>query len=289
MIRLTQRFYSRLLALLLAGHIQLALADIVGDTEKILNWAEKAFPEFFPSHQITQTFDIWRYRYYPETGIYTGVNTLDETGYVMGGVFGNEPVRIGPVTDLLDEVARSGENGSIAACDTSEVPDGMIFRQSGNVVDISTNGCIKLPEDDNGNLCEPPGQLSATGIHLLMTTEILENNFSGITIANPSYQEIINQNRVNGKICIINAPTENIDLTINFNVCYDVTAEYQQYSGTPGITINPPVTHTTRGSSRMLRVDDCFATDADMVVDAFTDETFVRNSQTGNLEKLPQF
>jgi len=207
----------------------------------------------------------------------------------MGGAFGNAPVIIGPVTALLQEVANSGENGSIAACDTSDVPDGMIFRQSGNVVDISTNGCIVLPEDDNGNLCEPPGQLSATGIHLLMSTEILENNFSGITIANPSYQEIINQNRVSGKVCTINAQAENTNLIINFDVCYDVTAQFEGSSGIPGITITPPVTQTTKGSSQMQIVQNCLTTDADVVVDAFTDKTWVRNSQTGNLEELPGF
>ena len=85
MTRLTRRFYSGLLALLLAGHIQLALADMVSDTEKVLNWAEKTFPDLFPNHQITQAYDNWLFRYYPETEIYAGVNRLDTAGYVMGG------------------------------------------------------------------------------------------------------------------------------------------------------------------------------------------------------------
>mgnify|MGYP001034104403 CR=1 FL=1 len=289
MTKLTRRFYSGLLALLLAGHIQLALADIVGDTEKVLNWAEKVFPDLFPSHQVTQTFENWRFRYYPETGIYAGISTLDMAGYVMGGAFGDAPNRIGPLVILLDEVARSGENGSIAACDTSGVPEGMIFRQNGNVVDISTNGCIVLPEGEGGNLCEPPEQLSATGIHLFMTTEILESNFSGVIIDNPMYSGILNQNPVHNKTCMINAPAENTDLTINFNVCYDMTAQFQEFVGQPGITINPPVTQTTRGSSQMQIVQDCLATDADTVFDAFTNETWIRNPQTGNLEKLPTF
>jgi len=52
MTKLTRRFYSGLLALLLAGHIQLAMADIVGETEKVLNWAEKVFPDFSPAIRL---------------------------------------------------------------------------------------------------------------------------------------------------------------------------------------------------------------------------------------------
>lgn len=289
MTRLTLRFYSGLLALVLAGQIQLAAADVTSDTETVLNWAERAFPEFFPNHQTTQGFENWLFRFYPETGIYAGINTQDIAGYVMGGEFGGAPLRIGALADLVQEVANSGGNGSIAACDTSKVPEGIIFRQSGNVVDISTNGCIVLPEDDNGILCEPPEQSSPTGIHLLTTTDILENETKGIIIDNPQFSELLSQNNLNSKVCIINAPAENQALTINFNVCYDMTAQFQQFSGLPGITINPPVTQTTRGTSQMQVVQDCLATDADTVLDNFTDETWIRNPQTGNLEKLPGF
>ncbi|MDT8363660.1 MAG: hypothetical protein RQ714_03290 [Nitrosomonas sp.] len=95
------------------------------------------------------------------------------------------------------------------------MPEGLIFRQSGNVVDISTNGCIVFPEDDNGLLCESPEQSSPTGIHLLTTTKIIENQSSGIIIDDPQFSELLSQNNLNSKVCIINAPAENQALTIN--------------------------------------------------------------------------
>ena len=51
------------------------LADITSDTEKLLNWAESKYPEFFPGHSATQTnIEPWLYRFYPGTGVYAGVN-----------------------------------------------------------------------------------------------------------------------------------------------------------------------------------------------------------------------
>lgn len=287
MTQLIRRFNYCLLALFLAGHVQLAAADTVSDTETVLNWAERNFPDLFPSHQITQSFENWLFRHYPETGIYAGIHTQEVAGYVMGGAFGNEPVRIGPLPELLQEVANSGGNGSIAACDTSKAPEGIIYRQNGNVVDVSTNGCIVLPEDDDGILCEPPQSTSPTGIHLLTTSTVLASSFSGITIDNPLFSSILDQIRGTSKVCIINAPAENTDLIVNFDVCYDMTAQFQEFIGSPGITINPPVTQATKGSSQMQRVSDCLATDADVVTDAFTNETWVRDPSSGQLTKVP--
>lgn len=202
-----------------------------------------------------------------------------------GGAFGNAPVRIGPLADLLQEVLNSGGNGSIAACDTSKVPEGIIYRQSGNVVDVSTTGCITLPEGDNGILCEPPQPTSPTGIYLLTTSEVTQSNFSGITIDNPMFAGLLDQIQGTSKVCIINAPAENTSLIVNFDVCYDMTAQFQEFVGIPGIIINPPVTQATKGSSQVQTVADCLATDADVVTDAFTNETWVR--QNGQLIKLP--
>lgn len=216
MTRLALRFYAGLLALVLAGQIQqLAAADVTSDTETVLNWAERAFPEFFPNHQTTQGYENRLFRFCPDTGIYAGINTQDISGYVMGGAFGGEPLRIGALADLIQDVVNSGKNGSIAACNTSEVP-----------------------EDDDGILCEPPEQSSPTGIHLLTATEILET--SGITIDNPQFSELLSQNNLDSKICIINAPEENRKLTINFKACYDMTAQFQQFSEITGIVITPP-------------------------------------------------
>ncbi len=53
----------------------------------LLNWAEDRFGQFFPQHADTLQYDVWTFRFYPETGNYTGVNTIGDT-YVLGPPFG---------------------------------------------------------------------------------------------------------------------------------------------------------------------------------------------------------
>lgn len=64
-----------------------ALAQSISDTEKIFNWGENNFSQFFPDHQMTLTADPWRYRFYPSTNVYLG--TRDNQIFVLGGPFGN--------------------------------------------------------------------------------------------------------------------------------------------------------------------------------------------------------
>jgi len=78
-----------------------AIADHAGSTETILNWAEKAYPQYFPNHEATKVLVPWLYRYYSATGIYAGLN--DNGGvYVMGGAFGQSPLYIDTEANLLN-------------------------------------------------------------------------------------------------------------------------------------------------------------------------------------------
>lgn len=65
----------------------------------LFDWAERRYPEFFPSHRQDQSFAPYVYRFYPETGIYMGV--AEDQVYVMGGPFGGQPLRVGRVSDFL--------------------------------------------------------------------------------------------------------------------------------------------------------------------------------------------
>ena len=76
-------------ALIMIGHAHLASADFNSDTEKLLNWAETTYPNYFPNHQITQSIDPWLFRYYPDTKIYAGVNKTNNDVYVLGGQWGD--------------------------------------------------------------------------------------------------------------------------------------------------------------------------------------------------------
>ena len=78
--------------------------------EQLLDFAEATFPNFFPVHQATGTFDPFLFRYYPQTGIYVGVVVKANMGYtldgvyVMGGPFGDSPVYVGQLSAFITPV-----------------------------------------------------------------------------------------------------------------------------------------------------------------------------------------
>jgi hypothetical protein len=75
--------------------------------EQLLNFAETTFPNFFPVHQTTGTFDPFLFRYYPQTGVYVGVVVKANMGYtldgvyVMGGPFGDAPIYVGQLNAFI--------------------------------------------------------------------------------------------------------------------------------------------------------------------------------------------
>ncbi len=77
---------------------------------QLMDFAESQFPQFFPSHQATQSLSPFLFRHYPETGIYLGVAVTAGQGfeamgvYVMGGAFGQSPQYVGPLASLITPV-----------------------------------------------------------------------------------------------------------------------------------------------------------------------------------------
>ncbi len=272
---------------LLLGNMHFAKADTAGDTEILLNWAENTYPQYFPSHQATQSVDPWLYRFYPETGIYAGVNRSDNNVYVLGGPWGSSPTVIDTLPNLF-ALASSGNN-SIPACNTATAPAGLFYTQNGNVVDVTTKGqCIILPT--NNNLCQPPQQTTATGISVLTNTTIISSKLSGIQIDIPGIPnpfQSFADNFSNNKHCTVNVPAEGANLIINSDVCFDMTAHFadtiDQFEDIPGVTITPPITMATKDTTTTQSVANCFETDADTVYDAFTKEFWIK--QDGSFVK----
>jgi len=92
--------------------ISTANATLLDDSNTIFNWAEMTYPQYFsPAGQQTQTADPWYFRYYPSTGIYVGVNTQNEV-YVLGGEFGNTPVFVDTVTNVLAQINSSNNTAN---------------------------------------------------------------------------------------------------------------------------------------------------------------------------------
>lgn len=255
-----------------------ATAATTSQIETLFNWAENTFPELFPDHQISQTVDPWVFRFYPATGIYAGVKS-DEV-FVLGGPWGTEnPTFIDTLPNLLAQIQGSGGNGSVPACsDTATIPEGMVITQSGNVVNITTNGqCIIPPDPENLDFCEAPPSLQATGISILSTNNVNSFRASGITLnLPPNLPNPLDTFAQNSSSCIINAQEELTNLTVNSNVCFDVTSTFSLLpDDLPGVTVNPPVTISLISSSNNQRVADCFATSASFITDALSGESWV--------------
>lgn len=81
--------------------------------EQLLDFAERGYPQFFPTREPTQAIDKYRYRYYPSLGTYLGVainavpgDGLVEGGvYVLGGSFGSVPALVGVLNQFITPVA----------------------------------------------------------------------------------------------------------------------------------------------------------------------------------------
>ncbi|WP_293005716.1 hypothetical protein [Nitrosomonas sp.] len=260
----------------LMGGAHLASADINSDTETLLNWAENTYPDLFPSHQGTQSLNPWLYRFYPETGIYAGVNVGDNGAYVLGGPYGSNPVRVAGLPELIAQIIESGGNSSIPGCNTSGAPPGLSYTQSGNVVNISTGAsCVALPTANN--FCVTPQQPAETGISVLTTSTGNSPSFGGISAGSlgPNPLQSFADGFANSKHCTMHVPADTANLIINSNVCFDITAQSSGFAGVPGITITPPVTMSLNTTSTNVIVPDCFATDADTIYNTVTDESWI--------------
>lgn len=81
----------------------LAAARVLPSADVLFDWAERTFPQFFPSHRSTQTAAPYRYRYYPETGNYLGLD--GETIMVLGPISGHQLQAVGSRADFACQLS----------------------------------------------------------------------------------------------------------------------------------------------------------------------------------------
>jgi uncharacterized protein (DUF1800 family) len=70
----------------------------VFDATALMDWAQGAFPQYFPSAQGDQVYAPYIFRYYPENGTYLGVAGNDV--YVIGPVTGNVLLWVGTLSSF---------------------------------------------------------------------------------------------------------------------------------------------------------------------------------------------
>lgn len=68
------------------------------DAQALFDWAERNYPEFFPSHEVNRRFEAYTYRWYPGTGNYVGIAGHDV--YVLGPLSNDELLRVGSLADF---------------------------------------------------------------------------------------------------------------------------------------------------------------------------------------------
>jgi alpha-tubulin suppressor-like RCC1 family protein len=74
--------------------------DPAVEAKALFDFAEAQFPQLFPSHRPDMAAENWRYRFYPETGIFLVVS--EGRVYVLGGPFGEQVRYVGLAHDLLN-------------------------------------------------------------------------------------------------------------------------------------------------------------------------------------------
>ena len=68
------------------------------DVQTLLDWAERAYPQYFPTHEANLSLPPYVYRFYPGSGNYVGVAASDV--YVLGPVSNGQLLRVGSVADF---------------------------------------------------------------------------------------------------------------------------------------------------------------------------------------------
>ncbi|MEI2768615.1 MAG: hypothetical protein V9E86_09065 [Nitrosomonas sp.] len=105
MIKISRTSGTWVCGIFLTCNFNFVFADVVSDTERVLNWLEITNPQIFSSHPTTQTsIEPWLFRHYPEAGVYAGINKNDNGAYVIGGPWGSAPVLVDSLSDLVSQI-----------------------------------------------------------------------------------------------------------------------------------------------------------------------------------------
>jgi len=103
--------FSFLTLLCLLIKPNLSIADNISDSEKLFNFAEQNYSQYFsPMGAKTSPLEDYLVRYYSETDTYLG--TRDGDVYVYGTIFGGL-LKVGKISDFIDISPPSSSNGAL--------------------------------------------------------------------------------------------------------------------------------------------------------------------------------
>lgn len=269
---------KKLIALLLLAGFSSASFAAVTDNQ-VFTFAAANYPILFSGTPtgglITYQGRQYDYRHYPTSGNYLAVANGEV--YFMGS---DGTIRdVGPVSTFESNITSWQGSQSASMCDASAAPAGFNYSQSGNTITVTTTGCVVPPTGSGCHSFSP----TATGVNVLLTENNPSLTLSGITSTNPMFStgqinSLISSGISNAKTCIRNAPAGFTNMTLNMNICLDLTQQIgSSFSGQQGITVAPPITMTMTGSTTMSTVPDCAtASGVTSIYDAYTLEALAK-------------
>ena len=206
-------------------------------------------------------------------------NVLSMPSIVVGGIaFTNVKVTVGGVISF--SVVSTTPPASAASCSAASAPAGFNYSQSGNTITVTTNGCVALPTT---GICNPTAT-QATGVNVLVTQNTQSFKLTGIVMNIPGlpnpFDAMASALGVTSS-CIRNAPTGYSSLTVNSNVCYDITQQMGPAltaNPSPYITVSNPITMSMQGTTTMQVVADCLTSGAMVITDALTGTTLIKQA-----------
>lgn len=83
------------------------------DATSFMNWAQAAYPQYFPGSQADLVYAPYTYRFYPQTGNYLGVAGSDI--YILGPVSGGPLAYVGKLSDFSCRVSNCTQAPASAA------------------------------------------------------------------------------------------------------------------------------------------------------------------------------
>ena len=249
---------------------------------QVFTFAVANYPSLFSGTPtggpITLQGKQYDYRYYPTSKNYLAVSNGEV--FLMGPATGGAISDIGPVATFDSSITSWQAKQPASMCSAANAPAGFNYSQTGNTITLTTTGCITPPTGSMCNSFSP----QATGVNVLLSQNSPSLTLGGITSTNPTYSSLINSSLSSGvsgtKTCISNAPAGFTNMTINLNVCFDITqqAGLSSFAGIPGITVTPPITMTMKGTTTSQTVADCKTGGATAIYDAYTMQTQIKQA-----------
>lgn len=229
--------------------------------EQLLNFAEANFPNYFPSHQATGTFDPFLFRYYPQTGVYVGVVVKANMGYTLDGVyvmggtdFGSSPIYVGQLSSFITPVdpGTGGPTGPNNGCF-----DLAAAEQAGSVLltsyeytgystgNVTTETRVIGPKTFNGfNAIESSS--TTTGTLTTMGTAASQDSQGKSYFKRTGDAEVTRYGNQLVTTATVSTPVASTTTTT-----FDITYDPPSVDRWAGIALGQSITHTTTAKSTM--------------------------------------